>query len=122
MASRAGLLVRRDGQPLFIPADLAHSVVETPRLTRMPWDSLQMALVGGEVVPVIELSEPTGVLVLCELDGQPLALSGLAPERVSFWPEQSEGVLIDGRFVPMLDASTLRPQPLSVARERIAKS
>jgi len=62
-----------------------------------------MALVGGEVVAVLELGQPSGLLVLCELDGQTLALSGLEPERVGFWPESEHGVNVDGQAVPALD-------------------
>ena len=103
MASRAGLLVRRGNELAFLAAGIAKCVLGTPRLTRLPWDSAQMALVGGEVVPVLELAEPSGVLVLCELDGQPLALSGLFAERAGFWPESGRGVEVDGQPVPALD-------------------
>ena len=106
MASRAGLLVRRGEQLAFLSAGVAKCVLSSPRLTRLPWDTAQMALVGGNVVAVLELSEPTGVLVLCELDGQPLALSGLVPERAGFWPASADGALaieVDGCTVPALD-------------------
>src|SRR6187402_390110 len=106
MASRAGLLVRRGEQLAFLSAGVAKCVLPSPRLTRLPWDDAQMALVGGEVVAVLELSEPTGVLVLCELDGQPLALSGLRPERAGFWPGSESRALaveVDGLTVPALD-------------------
>ena len=100
---RAGLLVRRGGELSFLPASVARSLVPSPRLSRIPWDSAQIALVGGEVVAVLELGEPSGVLVLCELFGQALALSGLAAERVGFWPESGSGVSVDGVTVPALN-------------------
>ena len=62
-----------------------------------------MALVGGEVVAVVELGEPSGMLVVCELDGQALALSGLFAERVGVWPASEAGVTVDGVNVPALD-------------------
>jgi hypothetical protein len=103
MAPRAGLLVRRGSERLFLPASVARHLVPLPRLTRIPWDSAQMALVGGEVVAVVELGEPSGMLVVCELDGQALALSGLSAERVGVWPETEAGVSVDGVNVPALD-------------------
>jgi hypothetical protein len=62
-----------------------------------------MALVGGEVVAVVELGEPSGMLVVCELDGQALALSGLFAEQVGVWPGTETGVNVDGVNVPTLD-------------------
>ncbi len=103
MTELAGLLVMRDGQRAFLPAACVKGLVPAPRLTRIPWDSAQMALVGGEVVAVLELGEPSPELVLCEVRGQAVALSGLHAERVGFWPERDSGVLIDGSVVPTLD-------------------
>jgi hypothetical protein len=103
MAQRAGLLVRRGEQLAFLPANVARSLVPLPRLSQIPWDSAQMALVGGEVVAVLALGEASGQLLLCELDGQAVALSGLWAERVGFWPVSESGVSVDGVSVPALD-------------------
>ena len=110
MAPRAGLLVRRGGERLFLSASVARHLVPLPRLTKIPWDSAQMALVGGEVVAVVELGEPSGMLVVCELDGQALALSGLFAEKVGVWPESEAGVIVDGVNVPALDLSAALEQ------------
>jgi hypothetical protein len=75
-----------------------------------------MALVGGEVVAVVELGEPSGVLVVCELDGQALALSGLFAEKVGAWPETEAGVTVDGENVPALDLSAALEQFQSYGR------
>ncbi len=64
-----------------------------------------MALVGGEVVAVLALGEPSGELLLCEFNGQAVALSGLSAERVGFWPASESGVSVDGLTVPALDLS-----------------
>jgi len=69
-----------------------------------------MALVGGEVVAVVELGEPSGMLVVCELDGQALAISGLLAEKVGVWPESEAGVTVDGVNVPVLDLSAALQQ------------
>jgi len=62
-----------------------------------------MTLVAGEVLAVVELGEPSGELLLCELDGQTVALSGLRADRVGFWPASDSGVSVDGVNVPSLD-------------------
>ena len=110
MAPRAGLLVKRDGERLFLAASIARHLVPLPRLTKLPWDSAQMALVGGEVVAVLELAPPSSVLVLCEHDGQALALSGLNAEQVGFWPASEAGVQVDGVHVEALDLSAALAQ------------
>ena len=103
MAPRAGLLVRRGGERLFLSAGVVRQLVPLPRLSKIPWDFAQVALGGGEVVPVLELGEPSGMLVVCELDGQALALSGLLAEKVGLWPETEAGVNLDGVRVAGLD-------------------
>jgi hypothetical protein len=103
MAPRAGLLVRRGGERLFIPASIARHLVPSPRLSKVPWDTAQMALVGGEVVAIVELGDPSGVLVLCDIAGQSVALSGLFAERAGFWPASGNGVRVDDADVPALD-------------------
>ena len=105
MAQRAGLLVRRGGELAFLPASVARWLLPLPRLTKVPWDSAQMALVGGEVVAVLPMGEPSGELLLCELDGQAVALSGLSADRVGFWPASDTGVEVDGVVIPTLDLS-----------------
>jgi len=103
MSPRAGLLVRRAGELAFLSASVARKLVPLPRLTKIPWDTAQMALVGGEVLAVLELGAPSGQLVVCEVEGQALALSGLSAERAGFWPEHDSGVNVDGEHVPALD-------------------
>ncbi|MEI9953799.1 MAG: hypothetical protein WDO74_33685 [Pseudomonadota bacterium] len=114
MAQRAGLLVRLGGcasqsptgeKLLFLPASVARWLLPVPRLTKIPWDCAQMALVAGEVVAVIALGEPSGELLLCEFDGQAVALSGLSAVRVGFWPASDSGVSVEGVSVPALDLS-----------------
>jgi hypothetical protein len=103
MAPRAGLLVKRGSERLFLAASIARHWVPLPRLTQLPWDSAQMALVGGEIVAVIELAPPSFALLLCEYEGQTLALSGLKAEQVGFWPAADDGVSVEGVAVPALD-------------------
>jgi hypothetical protein len=62
-----------------------------------------MALVGGEVVAVLALGEPSSELLLCEFEGQAVALSGLSADRVGFWPASESGVNVEGVTVPALD-------------------
>jgi len=103
MSERAGLLVRRGEERWFIPAHIARHLVPEPRLSGLPWDSVRMALVGGAVVTVLEFGDSSGVLILCELSGQSLAVSGLTPERAGFWPPSERGVRVGDADLPELD-------------------
>jgi hypothetical protein len=110
MSQRAGLLVRHGERLAFLPASVARGLLPLPHLTRIPWDSAEMALVAGEVVPVLSLGDPSPELLLCELDGQSLALSGLTAVRVGFWPASGSGVSVDGVNVPALDLNAALSQ------------
>jgi hypothetical protein len=103
MAQRAGLLLRRGGELYFLAENIVRSLLPLPRLTQIPRDSAQMALAGGEVVAVLALGEPSAELLLCEFEGEVVALSGLCAERVGFWPASESGVNVDGVTVPALD-------------------
>ena len=116
MSQRAGLLVRHGERLAFLPASVARGLLPLPHLTRIPWDSVEMALVAGEVVPVLSLGDPSPELLLCELDGQSLALSGLTAVRVGFWPASGSGVSVDGVNVPALDLNAALSQFRSAHR------
>jgi hypothetical protein len=100
---RAGLLVRAGGELGFVPASTAKSVVALPPVSPVASTPLSMALVNGRVVPVVALGSPTSVLVLCELDDEPVGFSGLEIGSVGSFEATERGVLVDGRAVPELD-------------------
>jgi hypothetical protein len=103
MSERAGLLVRAGGELGFVPASTARSVVPLPPVSPVASTPLSMALVNGRVVPIVALGSPTGVLVLCEVDAEPIGISGLEVAAVGSFEASDRGVLVDGRAVPELD-------------------
>jgi hypothetical protein len=105
VSQRAGLLVRAGGELGFVPASTARSIVPLPPMSPVANTPLQMTLVSGRVVPVVALGSPTGVLVLCELDDEPIGFSGLEVSAVGTFEATERGVLVDGRAVPELDLS-----------------
>ena len=109
MRERAGLLVRAGEELGFVPASTAHSVVPQPPISPVASTPLQMALVNGRVVPVVALGSPTGVLVLCEIDDEPVGFSGLEVSAVGSYEAKERGVIVDGRLILELDlAGALR--------------
>lgn len=103
MSERAGLIVRAGGELGFLPATLAERVVPLPPLSPVASTPLDMTLVNGRVVPVVALGSPTGVLVVCELDDEPVGFSGLEVREVGAFEGTPRGVVVDGRPVPELD-------------------
>jgi len=103
VSERAGLLVRAGGELGFVPASTARTIVPLPPTSPVANTPLQMALVNGRVVPVVALGSPTSVLVVCELDDEPIGFSGLDVAAVGSYEATERGVLVDGRVVPELD-------------------
>ncbi|MEZ4231727.1 MAG: hypothetical protein R3B89_21305 [Polyangiaceae bacterium] len=92
----------------FISARIAIRVVRGTAVTPVPNSALGMALIDGQVVPVVALGEGTSQLVLCELSEEstpgvdPAATKG-ATETVAV---SGVSVLESGAF-PRLDAMSV---------------
>lgn len=109
MSERAGILVRAGGELGFVSASIARSLVRLPVSSPVASTPLQMALVSGQVVPIVALGSPTGELVLCEIDGEIVGFSGLEVERAGAFEAVEGGVVAEGRTLRDLDlASVLR--------------
>jgi hypothetical protein len=103
MSRRPGILVRAGGELGFVPADVARQVVPLPTLSPVATTPLQMAVVSGHVVPVIALGSPTRALLVCELEGEAIAFSGLEVERAGAFDGVDGGVVVGERTVRDLD-------------------
>jgi hypothetical protein len=120
VSERAGLLVHSRDAEGFVPADIAESVVPAPTLSAVTGAPLEMALLGGRVLPVLPLGPRTGTLLVCRLSGELVGFSGLEVDRAGFFTAASAGVMVDGRFVPELDlAGELRHVERAVATPRL---
>ena len=109
MTERSGLLVRAGGELGFVPASVAKSLVRSPIAWPVASTPLQMALVNGQVVPVVAIGSPTPELVLCEVEGEIVGFSGLDVERAGSFEAAEGGVIADGRLLRDLDlAGVLR--------------
>jgi hypothetical protein len=103
MSRRPGILVRAGGELGFVPAAVARQVVPLPTLSPVATTPLQMAVVGGQVVPVIAIGSPTRALLVCEIEGEAIGLSGLEMERAGAFDAIEGGVVVGGRTVRDLD-------------------
>lgn len=99
----AGVVVGLDGERYFVPAEVAQSIVQRPVVTRVPGSEIGMALIGGRVVTVIDVGPRRDELLLCEVGGEPLALSGLSVLGSGFYPVEDGMVRVDDELVPIFD-------------------
>ena len=99
----AGVIVARRGELMFVGADIAERIVERPVISRVPGTDIGMALVLGRVTSVVELGEGGGQLLLCNVGGEAIALSGLNVVGAGFYDVDGQGVKLEEAHVPRLD-------------------
>ena len=81
----SGVVVIHKGRRCFVPAAVAREVVPRPVISRVPGTPLGMALVSGRVVPVIDLGDDRRQLLVCDLDGEAVAIAGLDVVEAGFF-------------------------------------
>ena len=101
-----GVLVKRGDVLHFVPAEVAVAVVRRPPVSRVPGSPLGVSLIGGRVLPVLELGAERGELLVCEVRGTELAIDGLRVVDSGFFETEQDGVVLDGLRVPELDLSS----------------
>jgi hypothetical protein len=99
----SGLVVRVGERLYFVPSKLARRVVYRTAVSRVPGTSIGMALVGGQVVSVIELGRPRGQLLFCEPGGEPVAFAGVEAVAAGWFEVDAGSVHFDGQTIPELD-------------------
>src|SRR5262245_21937729 len=99
MTEVAAVLVVGPRGRAFVRAELARQIVVEPKISRVPSSDVQMAMVGGRVVSVLSLGESSGSLLVCEVEGEPVALAGLRIERVGRFASDGAGIRVDGELL-----------------------
>ena len=100
--SAAGLLVRCNGQLAFIPANIVRFIGSDVVVTPFPGTELGMALLGGRVVPVVALGPKERAIIVCEIEGETIAFSGLEPLKSGFFDGDERGPIDSDKLIPML--------------------
>lgn len=98
----AGLLVRRGGQTAFIPAAVVRFIRYDVVVTPFPGTELGMALLAGRIVPVISLGPSGRALVVCDVEGETIAFSGIEPLRSGFFEGDERGPVESSAIIPVL--------------------
>ena len=100
--SAAGLLVQCGGQIGFIPAAVVRFVRYDVVVTPFPGTELGMVLLAGRIVPVIALGPGGRALVVCDVEGETIAFSGIEPLRSGFFEGDERGPVESDGIVPTL--------------------
>ena len=104
-ARTSGIVVVHKGRRCFVPAEVAREIVPRPVISRVPGTPLGMALVSGRVVPVIDLGDDRRQLLVCDLDGEFVAIAGLDVVEAGFFEADPDGVRDGAQRIPMLDVA-----------------
>jgi hypothetical protein len=98
----AGLLVRSRGELTFLPASIIRAIRQDVVVTPYPSSELGMALVAGRVVPVLSLGDEGRALIVCDVDGELVGISGLEPIQSGFLDGDERGPVHEGVLIPTL--------------------
>jgi chemotaxis signal transduction protein len=97
----------------FVPATIAVKVASVPEIARVPGapaDLLGIALVGGDIVPVVALEQQarsSRVLLVCRFLDETLGLLAESVVRSGSFETDGDGVVHDGERAPPLDLAAI---------------
>jgi len=103
----AGVVVEYDQALFFVPASVAQRIVPKPVVSRVPCSELGVALVSGKVTSVIDLDQRGSELLVCDVEGEAVAFSGMKVVGCGFYPRRGNGIALGDELVPELDVTTL---------------
>jgi hypothetical protein len=99
----AGVLVRKRGTLGLIPASLVRAIRYDCVVTPYPGAELGMTLFAGRVIPVLNLGDEGRALIVCDIDGELVGVSGLEPLQSGFLEGDENGAVHDHVPVPILN-------------------
>lgn len=105
--SRAGVVVRLNGELRFLPAQSVRRFVPLPTLSDVAGTGLTMALVDGQVLAIIAVGARGSALTVCEVGSELVGLIGADPEAVGFFEADGSGVSFQGARAAALDVAEL---------------
>lgn len=105
--TRAGVVVRLNGELRFLSAHSVRRFVPPPAISDVSGTGLTMGLVDGQVLAIIAVGARGSALTVCEVGGELVGLLGPEPQEVGFFDAEGSGVSFHGRSVPALDVADL---------------
>jgi hypothetical protein len=103
----AGVVVEYDQALFFVPASSAQRIVSKPVVSRVPGTELGIALVNGRVTSVMDTGQRGNELLVCDVEGEAVAFSGMKVVGCGFYPRRANGIALGDELVPELDVTTL---------------
>ncbi|RYZ03221.1 MAG: hypothetical protein EOO73_28465 [Myxococcales bacterium] len=104
---RAGVVVRLNGELRFLSAQSVRRFVPLPVLSDVAGTGLTMALVDGQVLPIIAVGPRGSALTVCEVGAELVGLIGADPEAVGFFEADGSGAMFHGQRAAALDVAEL---------------
>ena len=105
--TRAGVVVRLNGELRFLSAHSVRRFVPPPAISDVSGTGLTMALVDGQVLAIIAVGPRGSALTVCEVAGELVGLIGPEPQEVGFFAAEGAGVSFHGHSAPALDVAEL---------------
>lgn len=105
--TRAGVVVRLNGELRFLSAHSVRRFVPPPTLSDVGGTGLTMGLVDGQVLAIIAVGPRGPALTVCEVGGEQVGLLGADPEAVGFFEADGSGVSFHGQRATALDVAEL---------------
>ncbi len=98
----------------FVDAQVVRRIFARPATTAIPSSRVGLSLLLGRTALTLDLGSGPHAL-LCDVEGDAIALGGLRVDRVGFFDELGDGICVDGENVLPFDvaakvASFLRPE------------
>ena len=103
MAQLAGLLVEYETRRRFIPAEFVQRILRRVAISAVPGTPLGLTFYQGRVISVLALGSHRDELLVCDVQGELVALSGLRVLASGFFEAAAEGVRVDAQVVPAFD-------------------
>lgn len=103
----AGVVVEYDHALFFVPASVAQRIVPKPVVSRVPGTEIGIALVTGKVTSVIDVDQRGNELLVCDVEGEAVAFSGMKVVGCGFYPRRGNGIALGDELIPELDVNTL---------------
>jgi hypothetical protein len=105
--TRAGAVVRIEGELRFLEAELLRRFVPPPQLSAVAGAGLSMGLVDGQVLAVLAVGARGSALTVCEVGGEQVGLLGADPEAAGVFEADGSGVRYRGEHAAALDVREL---------------
>jgi hypothetical protein len=107
VVTRGGVVFRLGASRFFLSAEVAERVAARPSIARIPGAPSGLLGVGlseGAILPIIEIGESPGVMIVCVHRGEPLGLVGASDVMTGvFAAVDATAVRVDGEVVDGFD-------------------